>query len=302
MEFSVCIPVHNEEKSLPRLLNWLLQNEQDIPEILVVSDGSTDRTNQILKEYASKFAFAKKPFRVFIRPKRLGKTDAINFLLKQARHDVFVLISGDILPTRESLRNLVKRFKDKKVGAVSGHPIIVNNPKTLADHIGRRIHGSQHLIRTRQMKKGQYFNLLGDMIAWRKSILPFLEYNSVLEDAYIGLAIKRKGFKVVYAEDVTYYKKCPSAISEWIEERRRIMLGKIHLEKNYGVEGFAFFEVSPISLLKCYWKAVENTPKSVAAFFLSAIMEVWIRIYCTFEYKVASKTHRIWNVIESSKW
>ncbi len=112
---SVGVTAYNEEANIGRLLDALLnQNLRQvyISEIIVVASGCTDDTVPIVERYVA----ANPCIRLFVQPKREGKTAAINVFLTNAVEDICVLESGDTLPHEDAVEHLVRMFQDPTVG------------------------------------------------------------------------------------------------------------------------------------------------------------------------------------------
>src|SRR3989344_7160699 len=91
---SVGIAAYNEEHNIARLLNSVLTQKLRsviISEILVISSGSTDNTNSIVKSYADK---KYNKIKLIRQSKRLGKASAVNLILTRAKKDIIVLVSA----------------------------------------------------------------------------------------------------------------------------------------------------------------------------------------------------------------
>ena len=113
---SMIIPVFNEEAVIAdKISNTLaLAYPRERFEVIVVSDGSTDRTNEIMGQYADS------RLRVVVLGERGGKAAALNRGLREARHEIVVFSDASILLEKDSLRALVSRFRSHEVGCVSG--------------------------------------------------------------------------------------------------------------------------------------------------------------------------------------
>ena len=88
--------------------------------VIVVSSGSTDRTDSIVESMIPEF-----PCICLIRQeKREGKNSAINLILREKGTEIVVLLNADnILGSPDSLNRLIEPFSDPKVGVVGGHPV-----------------------------------------------------------------------------------------------------------------------------------------------------------------------------------
>ncbi|MGB8673974.1 MAG: glycosyltransferase, partial [Candidatus Acidiferrales bacterium] len=110
------IPAYNEEKHLQQKITNL--QEIDYPgerlQIIFVSDGSTDSTNEILASVSNR------SFEVVKLAQRGGKANALNEAVTRARHDVLVFSDASTLFAPDAVRKLVRHFADRSVGVVCG--------------------------------------------------------------------------------------------------------------------------------------------------------------------------------------
>jgi cellulose synthase/poly-beta-1,6-N-acetylglucosamine synthase-like glycosyltransferase len=113
---TLIISVYNEEKVIEeKIKNALsLQYPEGLFEIIVISDGSSDRTNEII----SKFQDPRLVFKAF--PERSGKTACLNRVVPQAKGDIILFTDANSIFPSDILPNLVSNFSDKNVGLVTG--------------------------------------------------------------------------------------------------------------------------------------------------------------------------------------
>ncbi|MBW1803352.1 MAG: glycosyltransferase [Deltaproteobacteria bacterium] len=125
---SVGVMAHNEENIIGRCLDSLINQKiqmSTIKEIIVVSSGSTDATDEIVKSYAKKNT----SIRLIIQPERLGKASAINAFLSRAKGEIAVLISADVVPEPHTVEALISPFSISGVGMTGAHPIPQNTDR-----------------------------------------------------------------------------------------------------------------------------------------------------------------------------
>ena len=113
---SIVISVFNEEMVIKeKLKNTLsLEYPEELSEIVVISDGSTDKTNEIVSEFKN----PKLVLKAF--PTRSGKTACLNRVVPETRGEVILFTDANSIFPRDVLLKLVKNFKDERVGLVTG--------------------------------------------------------------------------------------------------------------------------------------------------------------------------------------
>ena len=114
---SLIIPAHNEEKVIVRAIDSALETDYPNKEIIVVDDGSTDRTSQLAYPYAQKGQI-----KLLHRNTASGsKAGALNYGLLFATGDVIVTVDADTLLERNAIKEAVKPLSASRVSAVSGN-------------------------------------------------------------------------------------------------------------------------------------------------------------------------------------
>jgi len=288
MEVSVGVIAHNEERNIEPLLKALLNqelNQVKIKEIIVVSSGSTDKTNEIVGNFAKKH----NKIRLIIQKERKGKYSAINHVLKTAKSDFIVQISADVLPDKRTFEALCKPLSDSSVGMVGGHSIPVNKPASFMGFLVNfewQMHHELNLLRPK----------FGELIAFRK-VFDYLPPNSVDEE-YIASIIRGKGFRMVYSPNAIVFNKGPEHFRDFVVQRRRIYSGHLFLRKKT--------RYSPSSMhtwlvLKAALNAIPKNKKQIHWVILAALAESYVRMLGFYDCYIKQRDSVIWDVAKTAK-
>jgi cellulose synthase/poly-beta-1,6-N-acetylglucosamine synthase-like glycosyltransferase len=190
---SVIITAYNEERDLPtKLDNTLaLDYPRDLLEIIVASDCSTDRTDQIAREFAAHGV------RLHRQSERLGKTAAQNAAVQQARGEIILFSDATSLYEPSVLRATVPNFADAEVGCVAGRLIYVD---PLDSHVGRGARsywGYETFLKRQESRAGSLIGASGCLYAVRKSVYVPL-YHEACSDFIIATKMVEQGLRAVY--------------------------------------------------------------------------------------------------------
>ncbi|MFH1789298.1 MAG: glycosyltransferase [Candidatus Altiarchaeota archaeon] len=225
-EVSVGVVAYNEEKNIGRLLEGLLAQKTvscRIREILVVSDASTDKTDEIVQ------GFGDSRVRLVRKPVRGGKASGINVFMKEASCDLLVLSSGDLVVEEDAIEELVKPFADGDVAMTGAHPVPLNSPDSV---FGFLSHLTWHFHHMHGLESPTHPKL-GEMIAFRKIFGGIYEKTGVDEDEIQGMIVAR-GLKQVYCPDAIVYNHGPANLKDYMKQRVRVKSGHRELERRTG--------------------------------------------------------------------
>lgn len=280
MKVSIGIMAHNEEKNIARLINAIKnQNLKEIKvaEIIVVSSGSTDKTNEIVKKT--------KKAKLIIEKERKGKTSAINLFLKEAKSDYIVLISADVIPRRDTIEKLCLPLKNEEIGIVASRPIPVKE-----DTFINKIIQTQWLLHHRISSiKPKY----GEAIAFRNIIKKIR--NTAADEEHIAMLIHKKGFRGHYARNSVVFNKGPETISDFLKQRRRIYSGHIVLKNKSKYEATS---LNNHIILKETLRILKLS--NIFTIISSALLEMIGRTLGLIDI-IIGKNHYIWKISKTTK-
>ena len=224
---TIIVCAYNEEKRISKAIKSVLCQISNKDEIIVVSSGSIDNTNKIVRELSKK----DKRIKLIIEKERKGKSSAINLAIKKAKSNIIIATDGDVELSKGAINLLIKHFKDPKIGAVSGNPIPII-PSTNIFHdwtiMSYRKSGE---IREKETKEGTFWHLSGYLLAFRKEALKKVPFAKGAVDAKMGMIIKEKGYKIVYEPNAFVYVKCPTNIHDFVAQKARVRAGYTNMPK-----------------------------------------------------------------------
>jgi peptidoglycan-N-acetylglucosamine deacetylase len=222
---SVIVPAHNEEAAIEETIRSALASDYSNIEVVVVDDGSTDRTPEILDT-----AFAGDPrVRVHHQVNR-GKPAALNQALAMSAGEVIVTIDADTMVHPAAIGCLVRHFADPGTGAVAGNVKVGNRTTWIT-----RWQALEYI--TSQNMEKRAFDLLncitvvpGALGAWRAEAVRSvggLVADTLAEDADLTISLRRRGWRISYDEDAEAYTEAPTTAGALIRQRFRWTYGTL---------------------------------------------------------------------------
>jgi cellulose synthase/poly-beta-1,6-N-acetylglucosamine synthase-like glycosyltransferase/peptidoglycan/xylan/chitin deacetylase (PgdA/CDA1 family) len=218
---AVIVPAFNEEVGIARTVGSLAASAYPHLEIVVVDDGSTDRTAEIVE--GLRLAQVE-----LVRRPNGGKAAALTTGIHHTDAEVVVMVDGDTIFEADTITRLVQPLSDSRVAAVSGNTKVGNRSRLLGrwQHI-EYVMGFNLDRRLYEILQSTP-TVPGAIGAFRHSVL--LELGGVpgqtlAEDTDLTLSIGRLGHRVVYAEDALAWTEAPSTLSGLWRQRYRWSFG-----------------------------------------------------------------------------
>jgi peptidoglycan-N-acetylglucosamine deacetylase len=222
---SVIVPAYNEEKVIAQTIDCLLASTYPNLEIIVVDDGSSDRTSEVVGEL-----FNDDPHvRLFTIPNG-GKAEALNYGLRQARGEIIIGLDADTLFEKETIGLLARRFADPAVGAVAGNVKVGNRLNLVTRWQALEYITSQNLDRRAFAGLNCVTIVPGAVGAWRRRPLEQAGgwvSDTLAEDQELTLKIRRLGYRIAYEEDAVAWTEAPETVRELAKQRFRWSFGTL---------------------------------------------------------------------------
>src|SRR6185437_9495659 len=192
---SVVVAAHNEEADLPGLIESLRRSDypSGLIEIIVVSDGSTDRTNPYLQ------SLDLPNLQLVLLPRQQGKANALNQGVARARHQLLLLTDASTRLQPDTIACLARHFADPRVGVVCGALRFLHHPGTR--HTEGAYWSYECLLRLMEGRLGATLTASGALYALRKSCFPPLRATAWIEDFLVPMHARHEGYRVLYDPD-----------------------------------------------------------------------------------------------------
>ncbi|MEM2917727.1 MAG: glycosyltransferase family 2 protein, partial [Candidatus Bathyarchaeia archaeon] len=214
---SILIPARNEERVIGRILQRMteLTFPKDKLQVIVIDDGSTDKTGIIAEQYSMMH-----PYILVVKRGKddggRGKASALNAGIKWADGEIILCFDADYYPQKDIIEKLVKEFKDPKVGAVQGRVVVLNEPQNFVTRLValERI-GGYRVDQEARDALGLITQFGGTVGGFKRTLLESLggwDENILAEDTDLTFRVYLAGYKVKYVGDAECYEE---AVENW---------------------------------------------------------------------------------------
>ena len=242
---SVIVPAYNEEPVIKSTIISLLASDYENYEIVVVDDGSTDKTSEVVRE-----CFAKeKRVRLFSEG-NAGKAAALNTGLRHANGEIVIALDADTLFAPQTVAALAHRFSDPLMGAVAGNAKVGNRINIVTRWQALEYITSQNMDRRAFASLNCITVVPGAVGAWRRELIEQaggFQSDTLAEDQDLTLSIRRMGHNIGYEENAVAWTEAPDRLHTLAGQRFRWAFGTLqcmrkHIDAlfrpRYGALGF----------------------------------------------------------------
>ena len=223
---SVVIAAYNEGKVIRSTIESVFDTSyQGEFEVIVVDDGSTDNTAEIVAEMA-----AAEPRIQLKRQPNGGKSTALRSALATTRHEIIVFLDADTRFERGTISALVQPLSDPVVGAVSGHAKVGNLRKFITRCQGLEYTCGFNLDRRAYSVWNCITVAPGAVSALRRSALDKaggFSVDTLAEDTDLTLCLHRAGYRIAYAHKAIAWTEAPESVHSLIKQRFRWAFGTL---------------------------------------------------------------------------
>lgn len=231
---SIFVPAHNEEDSLEGTVLYLesrLNYPADRYEIIVIDDGSTDRTPEIL----ARLQKAHPRLRVVTIVKNRGKAHGFNVALAFASGEFILSNDADTKPNPDALWQYLSYFEregGQNIGAVTGNMLAANRTTMTAEAQQNELNSIIGLIKRSQMSYGALFAFSGANTMYRRqAVLDVGGWHAEqpTEDIAIAWDMQAAGWRSLFAPRIRFFLDVPEKLAALVKQRRRWSSGGIYV-------------------------------------------------------------------------
>ncbi|PIO07839.1 hypothetical protein COU59_02750 [Candidatus Pacearchaeota archaeon CG10_big_fil_rev_8_21_14_0_10_34_12] len=229
---SVLIPAFNEEDSIEGTVRSVLDSDyKNIKEIIIINDGSTDRTLEIARRLEKKYSKI-----VVLDKKNEGsKAAALNYAIKRAKGELIAVVDADSYPDSHAISTMKGFFDDKKVGAVTTRILVRNRDNFLG-----KMQSIEYKVIAFTRKLLDFLDAVyvtpGPMALYRKKALEKIkgfDVKNMTEDIEATWHLIHEGYKVRMSFVSKSTTVAPNTLKGWFRQRIRWNIGGFQCLSKY---------------------------------------------------------------------
>jgi cellulose synthase/poly-beta-1,6-N-acetylglucosamine synthase-like glycosyltransferase len=215
---TIIIAAYNEERALAAKLEdtLALDYPNESLEVIVTSDCSSDRTDEIAREFGTRGVLLHR------QPERLGKTAAQNAAVELASGEIIVFSDATTFYQRDVLRALMPNFADPTVGCVTGQVIYTDSAKSTVGHGTRSYWNYEFLLKKHESSVCSLIGVCGCLYAVRRSAYVPL-YHEACSDFVIATKMVEQGLRAIYEPAAVCTEETNTRANKELSTRVRIM-------------------------------------------------------------------------------
>jgi len=221
---ALLIPVYNGEKVIKEKLENCLKLDypQDRLQVIVISDSSTDKTEEIVQ------SFKNKGVNLLRLGKRGGKTKALNLALRDVESELIFFTDASTFLKKDSLTKIAENFADNSIGCVSGEDLSISDLKDEAES-GEALYVNLEMkLRRLESAIGNLSGVSGCLYAIKKELLAEIP-DDLIDDFYLPLQVIKQGKRVISEPEGIAFVKRVAGFKEEFRRRRRTTLGALEV-------------------------------------------------------------------------
>jgi cellulose synthase/poly-beta-1,6-N-acetylglucosamine synthase-like glycosyltransferase len=214
------VPCFNEEAVISSKIENLvaLDYPKNKLEVILITDGSTDRTVEYAKSY--------KDVKVLHQDTRAGKAAAENRAMKFANGEIIVFNDANTMVSSKALKHMIKHYADPQVGGVSGAKGIIVDQKDTAASEGEGLYWKyESMIKNADSNFNSLMGAAGELVSFRSELVMDLPEDTILDDFMQSFNVLKQGFIMIYEPKAKAEETSSINVEEELKRKIRIAAG-----------------------------------------------------------------------------
>jgi poly-beta-1,6-N-acetyl-D-glucosamine synthase len=266
---SVLVPAYNEEARIRETVDACLALDYPDFEVVVVDDGSSDRTVEVITPYVESGRI-----RLVRKTRNEGKAMALNDAIACLTGELLLVVDADACPEPQALRHLVPHFESARVAAVTGNPRVVERNTLLCKLQVLEFTSIISLLRRAQRVWGRILTVSGVVTMFRVSAVVdvgMFSPDMATEDIDMTWKLEKRFYDVRYEPGAMVWMRVPTTLRSLVRQRRRWALGLSQVLRRHGPEVFTTWR------RRRMWPvAAEAVLSIVWAYLFVALSSYWV--------------------------
>lgn len=217
---TLLVAAYNEEIYIREKINnsLLLDYPKNRIQFLFITDGSYDKTTEIIREYTE--------IELMHQPKRQGKIKAIERAIVEVKGEIVIFTDANTFLNKDAIKNIVRHFSKDKVGVVAGEKRILNRKADFAAGAGEGLYWKyESKLKKWDDELCSVMGAAGELFAIRTNLFQPIPDDTLIEDFYLSFKIIGKGYKIAYEPDAFALEEPSASIKEELKRKIRIAAG-----------------------------------------------------------------------------
>ncbi len=219
---TLVIAAYNEEEIIKEKIKNSVS--LDYPEnklnILFVTDGSTDQTNELIENHPQ--------VNLSYKSQRAGKIGAINRIMPKIESPITIFSDANVMINEDGLKKLVAHFQNNMVGGVSGEKTILQSGLENASSSGEGLYWKyESFLKQKDAEWNTLVGSAGELIAIRTHLYRSIAPDTIIEDFVMSMELASKGYKVAYEPRALAQETASESVFEEKKRKVRISAGGI---------------------------------------------------------------------------
>ena len=221
---TLAIPAYNEMSCIEAKVknSFGLDYPADKIDVLFVTEGSNDGTTEYIQSLMSTYPNLK----IIGGTERKGKIEAMNMAVKTIQTPIVIFTDANTILNKAVIKNIVRHFKDEKVGAVAGEKRIQVDDSEAAAGAGEGLYWKyESFLKKLDTKLYSVVGAAGELFAVRTNLHGTVEKDTLLDDFMISLRVAADGYRVIYEPEAYAIERPSFSIQDEMKRKIRIAAG-----------------------------------------------------------------------------
>lgn len=221
-DVTLLICAYNEEKVIEEKIknSFMLDYPPEKLKIVIASDGSTDRTNEIVKKHLNG------RLALMDYPQRRGKMPVINDTISKLKSEIIVFSDANTMCDKDVIKKLVRNFNDPSIGGVSAD-VILHNEKTTFGKSESLYYLYERWIQKKESEFSSTIGADGGLYAIRRGLFVPPSSNIILDDFVISMNIATNGYRLIFDEEAIGHEHNTISYKTEFLRKSRVVAGAI---------------------------------------------------------------------------